>query len=114
MGVTVSRSPQCGDRNTSMLVPAVFTVLMKMNLYLWEMIMARAEGALSWPAASGRSRRRDSGGRPRGSRCRHHKSGRGRPQGVGEVAWTARGARLSVACQAIQIPPDYQLERINS
>ena len=30
---------QCGDKKTSMLVPAVLTVLMKMNLYLWERII---------------------------------------------------------------------------
>src|SRR5262249_2222596 len=41
----MSCGPQCFDRNTSMLVPAVFAVLMKMNLYLWDRIITHIGNA---------------------------------------------------------------------
>ncbi len=39
MGVMTSPAPRYLLKATSMLVPAVFIVLMKMNLYRWEMSM---------------------------------------------------------------------------
>src|SRR5438552_18127290 len=41
----MSCGPQCLDRNTSILVPAVFAVLMKMNLYLWDKIIDHCRSA---------------------------------------------------------------------
>ena len=38
--------PHCFDRKTSMPVPAVFAVLIKMNLYLCEMIIAQGRRRL--------------------------------------------------------------------
>src|SRR5258705_11433007 len=41
----MSCGPQCLDRNTSILVPAVFAVLIKMNLYLWDKIIEHCRSA---------------------------------------------------------------------
>src|SRR5580765_1245197 len=35
----MSCGPQCFERKTSILEPAVFAVLIKMNLYLWDRII---------------------------------------------------------------------------
>ena len=43
--MTMSCGPQCLDRNTSILVPAVFAVLMNMNLYLWDKIIEHCRSA---------------------------------------------------------------------
>jgi hypothetical protein len=40
MGVIMSSSPQKRERAISMLVPAVFLVLRKMNLCSWDIIIA--------------------------------------------------------------------------
>src|SRR5438552_8498019 len=41
----MSCGPQYLDRNTSILVPAVFAVLIKMNLYLWDKIIEHCRSA---------------------------------------------------------------------
>src|SRR5207247_8451883 len=41
---------QCFDRKSSMLVPAVYAVLIKMNLYLWESIIFARGGTTRTPA----------------------------------------------------------------